>query len=171
MNILTSDRQSTTHVRLTKKIAVQYGGKKLKLKDKKAFMIIQSFIKTDMSAGREPAILRHPTADLSPTWSVQVMLLESVMEGPLTEQHCTGTYPQIQDPGHCRDHCHSLNKILDRRYYPLPDGTQNSQLPLQQYFQNICTPFAKCLLSPGYYSPLQDATVIQQRSCAKRTAR
>lgn len=97
-------------------------------------MIIQSFIKTDMSMGREAAILWHPTADLSPTWSVQVMLLESVMEGPLTEQHCTGTYPQIQDPGHCRDHCHSLNKILDRHYYPMPYSTQNSQLPLQQYF-------------------------------------
>lgn len=97
-------------------------------------MISQSFIKTGISTGRKPATLWHPTADLSPTWSVQVMLLESVMEGPLTEQHCTGTYPQIQDPGHCRDHCHSLNKILDRHYYPLPYSTQNSQLPLQQYF-------------------------------------
>lgn len=117
-----------------KKGAVQYKGKQL-LKVTMDFMIIiQSFIKTDTSTGRESAILQHPTGDLSPTWSVQVMLLESVMEGPLTEQHCTGTYPQIQDPGHCRDHCHSLNKILDRRYYPLPYSTQNSQLPLQQYF-------------------------------------
>lgn len=120
-------------------------------------MIIQSFIKTDISMGRKPAILWHPAADLSPTWSVQVMLLESVMEGPLTEQHCTGTYPQIQDPGHCRDHCHSLNKILDRHYYSLPYSTQNSQLPLQQYlvfnFFFFLTPFAKCLLSLGYYSP------------------
>lgn len=117
-----------------KKGAVQYKGKQLLKVTMDFIIIIQSFIKTDISTGRESAILQHPTGDLSPTWSVQVMLLESVMEGPLTEQHCTGTYPQIQDPGHCRDHCHSLNKILDRRYYPLPYSTQNSQLPLQQYF-------------------------------------
>lgn len=103
-------------------------------------MIIHSFIKTDTSTGRAPAILQHPTAELGPTWSVQVMLLESVMEGPLTEQHCTGTYPQIQDPGHCRDHCHSLNKILDRHYYPLPYSTQNSQLPLQHFLQFLSPP-------------------------------
>lgn len=139
-------------------------------------MIIHSFIKTDTSTGRAPAILQHPTAELGPTWSVQVMLLESVMEGPLTEQHCTGTYPQIQDPGHCRDHCHSLNKILDRHYYPLPYSTQNSQLPLQHFLKFLpppppfFTPFAKCLLFLGYYSPLQDTMVIQQRSCSKRTA-
>lgn len=94
-----------------------------KLNDKMDFYDC-SFIHQDRHEhGRKPAVFDLLWDAVSPTWSVQVMLLESVMEGSLTEQHCTGTYPQIQDPGHCRGHCHSLNKILDRHYYPLPCST------------------------------------------------
>lgn len=41
-------------------------------------------------------------------WSVQVGLLESVLEGSVAEQHGTGTHPQVQGPGHRRDHRHAL---------------------------------------------------------------
>lgn len=44
------------------------------------------------------------------TWSVQVVLLESVLKGSMAEEHCASTYPQIQHPGHRRDHCHSLKR-------------------------------------------------------------
>lgn len=57
-------------------------------------------------------------ASLRLTWSVQVMLLKSVLKGSMAEQHRASTYPQIQDPGHRRDHCHSLKRTLERKNYP-----------------------------------------------------
>lgn len=48
-------------------------------------------------------------------WPVQVVLLQSVLEGPVAEQHRTGTYPQGQRPGHRRDHGRALNNPAGSR--------------------------------------------------------
>lgn len=56
------------------------------------------------------------------TWSVQVGLLEGVLEGSVAEQHGTGTYPQVQGPGHRRDHRHALEGTADREGQPQLPG-------------------------------------------------
>lgn len=48
-------------------------------------------------------------------WSEQVGLLESVLEGSVAQQHGAGTYPQVQGPGHRRDHRHALRNPAKSR--------------------------------------------------------
>lgn len=64
---------------------------------------------TAAGLGLQPALL---------TWSEQVGLLESVLEGSVAQQHGTGTYPQVQGPGHRRDHRHALKGTADREGQP-----------------------------------------------------
>lgn len=81
-----------------------------------------------------------PGASSPLTWSVQVVLLERVLERPLAEQHRASTYPQVQDPRHRRHHGHPLKKTSDRKGYPrLKSPAQSAPLLQEGRFQTSCS--------------------------------
>lgn len=89
------------------------------------------------------------------TWSVQVVLLESVLKGSMAEEQGTSTYPQIQDPGHRRDHCHSLKRAWDNEDYPqLQAPSSVSPTDERRRVSDVMSPLLLCWLK-----------LTQQRSC------
>lgn len=90
------------------------------------------------------------------TWSVQVVLLESVLKGSMAEEHCASTYPQIQHPGHRRDHCHSLKRTWDSKDYPrLQAPSSVSPTDERRRVSDVMSPLLLCWLQ----------LITQQRSC------